>query len=68
MLLQYFRDAQPNHVVAIVKAREPARILIAIGGKDNASPHLECSPVLAAPYLKRPRELKDRFLIVGPTS
>jgi hypothetical protein len=28
-------------VVAIVKAREPARILIAVGDKDNDSPHLE---------------------------
>jgi hypothetical protein len=38
---QYFRDAKPNQVVAILKAREPARILIAIGDKDNNSPHLE---------------------------
>ncbi len=38
---QYFRHAKPNQVVAILKAREPARILIAIGGKDNDSPHLE---------------------------
>jgi len=37
----YFRDAQPNQVVAILKAREPARILFAIGDKDNPSPHLE---------------------------
>lgn len=41
MLLKYFADSQPNQVVAIIKAREPARILIAIGGKDNDSPHLE---------------------------
>jgi len=27
----YFREAKPNQVVAILKAREPARILIAIG-------------------------------------
>ena len=25
----------------ILKGREPARILVAIGGKDNDSPHLE---------------------------
>lgn len=37
----YFQDAKPNQVVAILKAREPARILVAIGDKDNASPHLE---------------------------
>ncbi|MGO9258121.1 MAG: hypothetical protein ACLQU1_17675 [Bryobacteraceae bacterium] len=32
---KYFREAKPNQVVAILKAREPARILMAIGGKDN---------------------------------
>lgn len=37
----YFRNAKPDQIVAIVKAREPARILVAIGGKDNQSPHLE---------------------------
>src|SRR6516164_8507721 len=37
----YFKDAKPNQVVAVVKAREPARILIAIGDKGNDSPHLE---------------------------
>lgn len=37
----YFENAQPNQVVAIRKAREPARILVAVGDKDNPSPHLE---------------------------
>jgi hypothetical protein len=37
----YFKDAKPNQVVAILKAREPARILTAIGDKGNDSPHLE---------------------------
>ena len=37
----YFQNAKPNQVVAILKAREPARILIAIGSRDNDSPHLE---------------------------
>ncbi|MGO9259687.1 MAG: hypothetical protein ACLQU1_25745 [Bryobacteraceae bacterium] len=37
---KYFREAKPNQVVAILKARS-RRILIAIGGKDNDSPHLE---------------------------
>ena len=37
----YFENAKPNQVVAILKAREPARILVAIGDKDNTSPHLE---------------------------
>ena len=38
---QYFQNAKPNQVVAVLKAREPARILIAIGDKGNDSPHLE---------------------------
>lgn len=41
LLDPYFENAEPNQVVAIVKAREPARILVAIGDKDNDSPHLE---------------------------
>ncbi len=40
-VLDYFQDAKPNQVVAILKAREPARILVAIGGKENDCPHLE---------------------------
>src|SRR5260370_6066993 len=41
LLDAYFHDAKPNQVVAILKAREPARILIAVGDQDNDSPHLE---------------------------
>jgi len=37
----YFQDAKPNQVVGILKAREPACILVAIGDKNNDSPHLE---------------------------
>jgi hypothetical protein len=37
----YFQDAKPNQVVVVLKAREPARILIAVGDKGNDSPHLE---------------------------
>lgn len=36
---RYFRRARPDEVVAIIKAREPARLMIAIG-KDN-NWHLE---------------------------
>jgi hypothetical protein len=32
--------AFPDEVVAIVKVREPARILVAIGDQSNDSPHL----------------------------
>jgi hypothetical protein len=37
----YFRQAKPNQVVAILKAREPARILIAIGNKKDNRWHLQ---------------------------
>ena len=41
LLDPYFQNAKPNPVVAIVKAREPARILVAITDRDNDSPHLQ---------------------------
>ena len=41
LLDPYFQNAKPNPVVAIVKAREPARILVAIADRDNDSPHLQ---------------------------
>lgn len=37
----YFRQAQPDQVVAILKAREPARILIAIGKNKENRWHLQ---------------------------
>ena len=37
----YFRHAQPDQIVVILKAREPARILIAIGDKKNNRWHLQ---------------------------
>jgi hypothetical protein len=37
----YFRKAQPNQVVAIVKGREPARIMTAIGNKKENRWHLQ---------------------------
>lgn len=37
----YFRDARPDAIVAIIKAREPARILVAIGKKDVGRYYLE---------------------------
>jgi len=36
-----FRKAQPDQVGAILKAREPARILIAIGKKKDNRWHLQ---------------------------
>jgi hypothetical protein len=40
-VLQYLQKTAADHVAVILKAREPARILVAIGGKQNNSPHLE---------------------------
>lgn len=37
----YLRDCPTDHVAVILKAREPARILVAIGAENNNSPHLE---------------------------
>jgi hypothetical protein len=37
----YFRKAKPNQVVAIIKGREPARIMIAIGNKKDDRWHLQ---------------------------
>jgi len=37
----YFRKAKPDAVVAIVKGREPARIMIAIGNKKDDRWHLQ---------------------------
>jgi hypothetical protein len=40
-VLPYLKDTGPDRVAVILKGREPARILVAIGGKDNDHPHLE---------------------------
>jgi hypothetical protein len=37
----YFRKAKPDQIVVILKAREPARILIAIGNKKDNRWHLQ---------------------------
>ena len=40
-VLPYLKEAPADRVAVILKGREPARILVAIGGKDNGCPHLE---------------------------
>ena len=40
-VLQYLQKTEADHVAVILKAREPARILVAIGGEQNQCPHLE---------------------------
>jgi hypothetical protein len=40
-VMPYMHDVEPGHVGVILKAREPARLLIAIGGDNHTCPHLE---------------------------
>jgi hypothetical protein len=40
-VLPYLDKCASDRVAVILKAREPARILVAIGGEKNDSPHLE---------------------------
>jgi hypothetical protein len=40
-VLPYLNNCASDRVAVILKAREPARILVAIGGEKNDSPHLE---------------------------
>ncbi len=40
-VLQHLQQAEPDRVGVMLKGREPARILVAIGGKDNDSTYLE---------------------------
>jgi hypothetical protein len=40
-VLQYLQKTDADHVAVILKAREPAGILVAIGGEQNQRPHLE---------------------------
>jgi hypothetical protein len=40
-VLPYLQKTEADHGAVILKAREPARIRVAIGGKQNQCPHLE---------------------------
>jgi hypothetical protein len=40
-VLQYLQKTDADHVDVILKAREPARLLVVIGGEQNQRPHLE---------------------------
>ena len=41
LIAPYFRRAKPDQVVAILKAREPARIMIAVGDQHHNRWHLQ---------------------------
>ena len=38
---RFFKHARPDQIVAIIKAQEPARILVSIGSKTAAGRHIE---------------------------
>jgi hypothetical protein len=63
---RYFRRADPDQVVVILKAREPARILIAIGKDDRW--HLEYARrwVLQYNFYLRDREWGRLFVRICP--
>jgi len=46
----YFKRAQPDEVVVILRAREPARIMIAIGNKQDNRWHLQLAPRWVVQY------------------
>jgi hypothetical protein len=43
LVAPYFTHAQPDRMVAIIKSREPANILVSIGSRDSQRCHLERS-------------------------
>jgi hypothetical protein len=57
----YFRKAKPDQVVVILKAREPARILIVIGNKKDNHWHLQNRPALVT-------RLPESTSLVGPAT
>jgi hypothetical protein len=63
---RYFRRADPDQIVVILKAREPARILIAIGKDDRG--HLEYARrwVIQYNFYLRDREWGRMFVRVCP--
>jgi hypothetical protein len=64
----YFRRAQPDQIVVILKAREPARILIAIGKPADNRWHLTYAPrwVIQYNFYLHDREWGPMFVRVCP--
>ena len=46
----YFHQAKPDQIVAIVKAREPARIMVAIGNNKENRWHVQIAQRWVVPY------------------
>jgi hypothetical protein len=49
----YFRGAEPDEVVVILKAREPARIMTAVGDRKTHRWHLQIADRWVVQYLTR---------------
>jgi hypothetical protein len=64
----YFTHAQPDRIVAIIKSREPANILVSIGGRDSQGCHLDRKLrwVVQYNFYLNDRELGPLFIRMCP--
>ena len=64
----YFSHAKPDQIVAIIKAREPAHILISIGGRESRGCHLERTRrwVMQYNFYLQDREFGPMFIRMCP--
>lgn len=64
----YFTHAQPDRMVAIIKSREPANILVSIGGRDSRGCHLDRKLrwVVQYNFYLNDRELGPLFIRMCP--
>ena len=63
----YFRGARPDQVVVTLKAREPARIMIAIGNKQDNRWHLQIAQRWVQQY-NRNRSKLECVLSIEPAN
>jgi len=64
----YFTHAKADRMVAIIKAREPAHILVSIGGRESRGCHLERNRrwVMQYNFYLKDRELGPMFIRMCP--
>ena len=67
-MLPYFKRARPDQIVGIIKAREPAGILISIGNRESRGCHLERKLrwVMQYSFYLNDREFGPMFVRVCP--
>ena len=68
LMLPYFKRARPDQIVGIIKAREPAGILISIGSRESRGCHLERKLrwVMQYSFYLNDREFGPMFVRVCP--